>query len=176
MLLIDKITGDFTIGQGNRETAVFTIRDQDGAVVPVQLNTFKLTVKKNIDDDIAEAKFQITAFDMTDAAVGKVRATFLNAHTAALSGAHVMDVEMTEPGSEPQTVYGPKGPVRFTVRKIVTTAGVAPPAPGIVVDFGIGIAVEAIYLRDQGTGQFIKLTNDGGFPDWGPSDPGPPPY
>jgi hypothetical protein len=183
MLRIDPITGDVYIGQGDRETIAFTIRDEDGAVVDVSTNAFTLTVKKTIDDDIAAAKFQLTnpvgnGIDMTDAATGVVRAKLLNVHTAALAGRHVLDLRMTEPGEDPQNVYPAdgRGHVRFYVVKIVSTPGSAPTPTGAVVGFPDGIQTTVIYLEDPATGRYIKLTNDAGFPSWGSDDAGPPPY
>ena len=176
MLTINANNYAVTITRADDQTIRFTVTDSAGAVVDVSSGTFKFTVKQSLDDAIGDAKFQKTSpagsgIDLTNGATGIVDVLLVPVDTSTLEGLYYYDLEMTLSSKVRTLRTG-----LFMVRKDVSTPGAAPTSSGVVVAFPDGLEVTAIYLKDTATGRYIKVTNDGGFPDFGPDNAGPPPY
>lgn len=173
MLIIDPLNNNITISRGSKEAVRYTIRDAlTGLVKDVSGWNWKLTVKADIDDPISSAIFQLTdplanGVDVGAAAVGLIDAHFATAHTAALAGDYIYDLEGTEPGEDPQTIFFPP---LFRVRKDVTTPGSAPSPPAAIEGFTALSITDALYMQDQVTGLWWKRYISNGQEIWaGPS-------
>lgn len=176
MLTVNAQTYAVVVHRADDQTLRFTVVDSTGAVVDVSSGAFKFTVKRNLDDDIADAAFQLTSpagngIDLTSAASGIVDVNIATGDTDDLAGLYHYDLEMTLSAKVRTLRSG-----LFYVQKDVTTSGTAPSTTVTVIDYPNGISTTALYLQDSATGLWIKCVNDGGFPSWAPSDVGPPPF
>lgn len=154
----------------------YTVKNAAGVPYDVSANTFKFTVKADVDDSIADAMFQKqnpagNGIDLAQANTGIVDVHFAAADTASLAGTYVFDLEMTENGKADTLDGG-----AFVVRKDVSTPGVPPSPPSVLVPFPGDIQVIGgqIYIKDLGSGvdggKYWKLTMiDGAFTPSGPS-------
>lgn len=176
MLTVNAQTYAVVVHRADDQTIRFTVVDSTGAAMDVSSGTFKFTVKQNLDDAIGDAQFQLTSpaangIDLTNAATGVVDVNIGTGDTDSLAGVYHYDLEMTLATKVRTLRQG-----LFIVQKDVSTSGTAPSSTVTVVDYPNGISTTALYLQDSATGLWIKLTNDGGFPSWAPSDAGPPPF
>lgn len=176
MLEVDPLSGAITMDRGDYFDPQFAIVDAAGSPLNVTGATFKLTVKKSIDDPIGSAIFQLTTgagdFDTAGQAGGIIKAKGLETLTQGLAGAYVYDFEMVL-GSKTRTL---RPGARLFIRKDVSTPGSAPAAPAVLVPFPGDIQVIGgnIYIKDTGVGpdagKYWKLRMvDGDFRADGPS-------
>lgn len=156
-------TGEIVIARGDQQTIRFPVVDYLGAALNVSAANFKFTVKDSIDDDIADALFQLTnpeanGIKMDLAATGIVDVIVPAANTEALSGAKVYDLQMTLAGAV-QTLAGGV----FRVAKNVSTPGSAgsPAAPIAPFPGAVSIAGE-LYLKDTITGLYSGFRVENG--------------
>lgn len=130
MLLIDPNNYRIDASRGDDHTIRFTVKNSSGVAYDVSANSFKFTCKDDLDDLIADAKFQKSSpvangIDLTNAAQGIVDVLLIPSDTAALAGRYFYDFEMTESSK----VYTLRQGLLF-IKKDVTTAGtVSNPAP-----------------------------------------------
>lgn len=155
MLTVDN-QNNIVIDRGDGEPITFSVVDPSGVALSVAGWSFTFTVKKSIDDYIADAKFQKTspAGGITvepGAVTGKVVVQLANADTEALGGDHVYDLQGDD-GTYRHTVA--RG--LFRVRKDVTTPGTSgqPSSPYLFIN---GV----LYILDMTTGLYgaFRLNN-----------------
>jgi hypothetical protein len=131
MLTVNSANNDVEITRGDDQTITFTVTKADGSVQDVTGWAFAFTVKEDIDDDIADAKFQKTSggggIVLTTPASGIIDVTVAHGDTNALAGKYTYDLQGIDGSGNIRTVAS----ARFVVRKDVTTPGTAgnPSAP-----------------------------------------------
>lgn len=162
-LTVNEDSGEVVIARGDDQTIRFTVRDFSGALVNCSAGTFKFTVKESIDDDIADALFQLQSpaangIDLTSAASGIVDVNIRAADTASLAGMKWWDLQMTL-SSNVRTLAGGV----FRVAKNVSTVGVAGSASSPVAPFPGHVSIDReLYLLDTITGLYSGFRVENG--------------
>lgn len=153
MLTVNSANNDVEITRGDDQTITFTVTKADGSVQDVTGWAFAFTVKEDIDDDIADAKFQKTSggggIVLTTPASGIIDVTVAHGDTNALAGKYTYDLQGIDGSGNIRTLRI----ARFAVRKDVTTPGVSGQPSAALVPFPGSIAIDgALYMKDLGVG------------------------
>jgi hypothetical protein len=173
-LTIDPIDDTITITRGDDQEMRVPIVDYAGNPLNCAGASFRLTVKRSVDDPIASAVFQLThpaanGIDDTDAATGFVTVLFPRLYLEAMALEYFYDLEMTLADKRRTLLPHIEGAGRLIVPKDVTTPGAVTNPSLPLYEFG-GMALGAdgtLYQRDTVTGLWWKTTIDNGQENFG---------